>query len=129
MTIQERINELMQDQAFADAFAAVTAPQEVVDLFGKNGIEVPMDLAEELFQPLLPDEGELSEDDLGDVAGGGSFGAAVGGAIGNGVFYGAGYLGARLAKWDKKKAKKYAASCSKFGSALGGMIGGLVSPI
>ena len=129
MDIQERINKLMEKKEFAEEFSKASNAQEVVDLFNRNGIEVPMEIAEELFIPAIHADGELSEEMLDDVAGGGSFGAAAGGAIGNGIFYGAGYLGARLAGWSKSKSKKYASSCGKFGSALGGMLGGLVSPI
>lgn len=114
MTIQERINELLQDKAFAEAFANVTGPQEVVDLFGKNGIEVPYEIAEELFKQ---DEEELNEDALDEVAGGGVFSTA-----GSVVFYGAGYLGARLAGWDKKKSKKYAKNCATVGKIIGGAL-------
>ena len=129
MDIQEKINQLMEQKEFAEEFSKATNAQEVVALFGRNGVEVPAEIAEELFVPSIHMDGELGEDALDDVAGGGSFGAAVGGAIGNGIFYGAGYLGGRLAGWSKSKSKEYAKSCGKFGSALGGMLGGLVSPI
>ena len=127
MMIQEKINALMQQEAFAEAFKKATNAQDVVELFHNHGIEVPLQIAQELFAPTA--EVELSEDDLDNVAGGGSFGAAVGSAIGNGIYYGAGYLGGRLAGWSKTKSKNYAQSCGKFGSALGGMIGGLISPV
>lgn len=120
MEIQERIQKLMEVEAFRDAFAAVTNPQEVVDLFGANGIEVPYEIAEELFQPVSGEE--LSADTLDDVAGGGAVGALAGGV----VFYGAGYLGGRLAGWNQSKSHKYATSCSYFGAAFGGMISGLM---
>lgn len=124
MTIQEKYNALMENEAFAAAFKQVTTPEEVVELFRVNGVEVPMEMAQELFEPALPEEGELSEDALMDVAGGGPVGSGIGTAIGNGLYYGAGYLGARLAGWDKKKSKKYAASCGKFGATIGGILGG-----
>lgn len=113
MEIQEKINELMQNKDFAEAFENVSTPEEVVDLFGRNGVEVPLEIAQELFQPVAA-EGELTEDELDDVAGGGFISSA-----GKAVFWGAGYLGARLAKWDKAKSRAYANKCSKLGSALG----------
>lgn len=125
MDIQERINKLMENEAFAEEFSKATNAKEVVELFGRNGIDVPMEIAEELFVPAIHMDGELNEDDLDKVAGGAAF-AALGSAIGKGVFYGAGYLGGRLAGWSQSKSKNYAKSCAKFGSTLGGIIGGLL---
>jgi len=125
MEIQEKVNALLEKEEFAKALEKVQNAQEVVDLFAAEGIEVPLNLAEELFEPLLPD-GELDEKALDEVAGGG-LGTCVGTAIGNGIAYGAGYLGGRLAGWSKKKSKEYAKSCSKFGGALGGIIGTVVA--
>lgn len=129
MDIQNKINELMAQEAFAEAFKKVSSAQEVTELFAKHGIDVPADIAEELFVPEVEMDAELNEDNLDEVSGGGSFGAALGGAIGNGIYYGAGYLGGRLAGWSKSKSKEYAQSCGKFGSALGGMLGGLAIPL
>lgn len=113
MEIQKKINELMQNKDFVDAFQNVSTPEEVVDLFGRNGVEVPLAIAQELFQPVAA-EGELTEDALDDVAGGGFCRTA-----GKAVFWGAGYLGARLANWDAAKSRSYANKCSKLGGALG----------
>lgn len=126
MEIMDKINKLMENEEFRNAFAAVTDPQGVVELFGANGIEVPYNIAEELFQPELPEGEELSDEVLENVAGG--FGTSAGAAIGNGIFYGAGYLGARLAGWDDKKTKQYAKVCGGVGAALGGAIGSLICP-
>ena len=113
MTTQERINELMKDEAFVAAFEKVTSPQDVVDLFHDNGVEVPLNIAQELFQPEIP-EGELTDENLDQVAGGGLLSFAY-----ENIMYGAGYLGARIAGWDKKKSQNYANKCKKFGSAYG----------
>ncbi|MBO7253297.1 MAG: hypothetical protein J6V25_11810 [Oscillospiraceae bacterium] len=126
MMIQEKINALMAQEAFAEAFRMATTAQEVVDLFHKHGIEVPLHIAQELFTPT--NEAELSEDDLDMVAGGGAVGKAIGSLVGGGVFYGAGYIGGRLAGWSKQKSKSYAKKCSKAGNVLGGLIGDLAIP-
>lgn len=125
MDIQERINKLMEKQEFVDEFSKACSAQEVVELFGRNGIEVPMDIAEELFIPAIHADGELNEDALDDVTGGG-LGSIIGGAIGQQVFYGAGYLGGRLAGWSKSKSKSYASTCGKFGNVMGSAIGFLI---
>ena len=125
MNIQEKINSLMEKEEFRAAFEQVTSAQEVVDLFGSHGVEIPVDIAMELFE-VVPDGDELSEQKLEDVAGGGTIGAGIGGAIGNGIYYGAGYLGGRLAGWSKKRSADYAKSCGKFGTAFGSMLGSLL---
>lgn len=126
MTIQEKINALMEREAFAEAFNQAASPEEVVALFGANGIEVPLEIATELFeQP----QGELDEEALDNVAGGGVVGVFIGKVVVGGAYYGAGYLGGRLAGWDKARSSSYAKSCSKFGSSLGGILGGLAIPV
>lgn len=132
MEIQERINQLMEDEAFAKEFSTVENANDVVALFAKNGIEVPEEVAAELFDPktLVSDEDELSETTLENVAGGlwggALFGGFVGGALGDGLGYAAGYLGGRLAGWDKKKSKAYAKKAAKFGKHIGTALGGAI---
>ena len=126
MNIQERINQLMEQKEFADEFSKASTAQEVVDLFGRNGVEVPVEIAQELFIPAIHAEGELDEDALSDVAGGG-VGSIIGGAIGQQVMYGAGYLGGRLAGWSKSKSKAYASTCGEVGKVLGGVMGAVIA--
>lgn len=111
MDIQAKIAALMEQEEFRSAFEKVTNAQEVVDLFGANGVEVPLEIAQELF---VQEEEELSAEELDNVAGGGKFSTALGY-----VYYGAGYLGGRLAGWDKKKSKSYAKKCKVVGKVLG----------
>ena len=111
MEIQAKIAVLMENEEFRTAFGNATNAQEVVDLFHANGVEVPLAIAEELFQK---EEEELSAEDLDDVAGGGKFSTALGY-----VYYGAGYLGGRLAGWDKQRSKNYAKKCKVVGKVLG----------
>ncbi len=126
MEIQEKINALMEKEEFVEAFKKTTTPEEVVELFGQNGIDIPHEIADELFQVQTYQTDDLSEEDLEAVAGGGPVGAMVGKAIGKAVYYGAGYLGGRLAGWSKSQSKSYANKCGKVGSVIGGAIGGLL---
>lgn len=126
MDIQNKISELMANEAFVAEFSSATTPQDVVDLFGKNGVEVPVALAEELFDPTLYAEGELPEDMLDDVSGGGKWGKCIGKALGKAAYYGAGYLGAKLAGYSKEESKKYAKKCGVVGGFLGGQLGNLI---
>lgn len=114
MNTQERINELMQSQEFTEAFQAAQTPDEVVALFGSNGIEVPVEIAQELFDASIQNCCELSEEELENVAGGVVWKKAL-----NKVFWYAGYLGGRLAGWDPKRSASYAGKCSIAGSLLG----------
>ncbi len=126
--IQEQINELSKDEAFVEAYKKVETPAELVELFHKHGIEVPVETAKELFAPIVLDE-ELSENDLENVAGGGWAGGVIGKAIGGPVAFGLGYLGGRLAGWSKAKSVSYASKCEKVGEVLGAGLGGAMSPV
>ena len=84
---------------------------------------------EKINATMTYDEGELSEEALGSVTGGGAVGGVIGAAIGNGLFYSAGYAGARKAGWSKKKSKEYAKSCGYFGATFGTALGGLFIPV
>lgn len=116
MNVQERINELMQDSAFVEAFQAAKTPDEVVSLFGRNGIEVPVEIAQELFETNIQDC-ELSENALDGVAGGALWATFL-----TNAYWCAGYLGGRLAGWNKQRSAAYAQKCSYLGGALGGAL-------
>ena len=73
-----KFEELLTNVEFNQQVAAAKDAQEVVDLFAAKGIEVPMEIAQELFEQ--PADAELSADDLDNVAGGGLWGAVAGGA-------------------------------------------------
>ena len=68
MEIQAKISALMENEAFRNAFENAGNARAVVDLFGANGVEVPLEIAQELFDR---NEEELSVEDLDNVAGGG----------------------------------------------------------
>ena len=72
-----KFEELLTNVEFNQQVAAAKDAKEVVDLFAAKGIEVPMEIAQELFEQ--PTDAELSADDLDNVAGGAFWGAVVGG--------------------------------------------------
>ena len=74
----EMMEELITNEEFNLQVSAAKNAQEVVELFAAKGVEIPMELAQELFEKPAADA-ELSADDLDDVAGGGWVCAAVGG--------------------------------------------------
>jgi len=122
----KKIDALYQNDGFEERLSNVASPNELVELFRENGVEIPMNIAEELFVPSTYKTAELNDEDLDNVSGGGFTFGAIGSAVGNGIFYAAGYLGARIAGWDSKKSKDYASKCGKFGAGFGGIIGGLI---
>ena len=69
--------ELLTNVEFNRQVAAAKDAKEIVDLFAAKGIEVPVEIAQELFEQ--PAEAELSAEALDNVAGGGAWGAALGG--------------------------------------------------
>lgn len=129
MDIQEKINALLADEAFVEAYNQLKTPKELIVLFQQNGVEVTEEIAMEMFEPIAQEECELSEDDLDNVSGGGAFGAQIGSSIGFGAFYGGGYITARSMGWSKKKAKAYAKQCGGLGSVIGGIIGTFGVPV
>ena len=73
-----KFEELINNEEFNLQVSAAKNAQEVVDLFAAKDVEIPMELAQELFEKPATDV-ELSADDLDDVAGGRVGGAIVGG--------------------------------------------------
>lgn len=111
MDIQEKIRVLMENEEFVEAFRSATNAQEIVELFGSNGVEVPLEIAQELFEK---EERDLNEEELDNVAGGGLISTGISWA-----YYGAGYLGGRMAGWSKSKSKSYAKKCKIAGKIIG----------
>ena len=72
-----KFEELITNEEFNLQVSAAKNAQEVVDLFAAKDVEIPMELAQELFEKPATDA-ELSADDLDDVSGGGWVGAAIG---------------------------------------------------
>ncbi len=125
--IQEKIDALAKDEAFAEAYKKVETPAELVALFHKHGIEVPVEIAQELFEPIVLDE-ELSEDDLENVAGGGLLGGKIGKIIGGAVGYGCGYVISRSTGHSQKESLHIAKVCGKVGAVDGEIKGRIAFP-
>jgi len=123
MNMEEKLNALKENKAFSAEFEKVTSAQELTALFQRYGVDVPLEIAQELFVPISNEDGELSTEDLENVAGGGIFGA-IGGALGGAALgYTVGYLGGRLAGWSKKESRAYAAKCASSDAVAGAALG------
>ena len=71
---QAKLEELMKDEAFVKAMFSKESSEEVQKLFAENGVELTMEEVEDIAAAILKaapaEEGELSEEALGSVAGG-----------------------------------------------------------
>ena len=65
--MEEKLNELMEDPSFQEAFSKTASAEEASALFAQHGIQIT---PEELIAALTPPEGELNESELDGVAGG-----------------------------------------------------------
>lgn len=92
--------ELLTNEEFNKQVSEAKNAQEVVALFADKGIEISVDLAQELFERPAEANAELSVDDLDNVAGGGWVGAVVGAS--------AAYLYYRSKGYSKTKALEMA---------------------
>lgn len=68
----ERFEELLQDQDFAEKLVCLEEVEEVQELLAENGVDFTIEEINALKVSISNhlQEGELSDDDLGDVAGG-----------------------------------------------------------
>lgn len=65
--MEEKLEKLMEDPAFQEAFSETASAEEASALFAQHGIQItPEELSAALAQP----EGELDENALDGVAGG-----------------------------------------------------------
>lgn len=70
--VQQRIEELFNNEELINKFAEVKTPDELVSLFNENGVEFTDVSKEQLFDAFqkAKETDELSEDDLENVSGG-----------------------------------------------------------
>ncbi len=85
----EKLQALLSDKTFAEGLAGKKEPEDAQKYFAENGLELSheeiMGLGKMLNQ-LSAKNGELSEDELADVAGGSWWGDVLGGlAVGTGA--------------------------------------------
>ena len=96
-----KFEELITNEEFNLQVSAARNAQEIVDLFAAKDVEIPMELAQELFEKPATDA-ELSADDLDDVAGGRLGGAIVGGTTAYLYYRAKGYSVAQALKMAAK---------------------------
>ncbi len=109
MKTEEKMDALMNDEEFNAAFARVKNAEDIVALYGRYGIEVPAEIAQELFEQVPAEDGELLESDLENVAGGAIHFAGIGRA----VVYGCTYVFSRLSGKSPSASKKAAGKAAE----------------
>ena len=65
--MEERLEKLLEDPSFQEAFSKTASAEEASALFAQHGIQIT---PEELTAALAQLDGELDEDALNEVAGG-----------------------------------------------------------
>lgn len=65
--MEERLEKLLEDPSFQEAFSKTASAEEASALFAQHGIQIT---PEELTTALAQVDGELNEDALNEVAGG-----------------------------------------------------------
>lgn len=81
--MEEKVKVLVQDEAFVKALINCDNPEDVQKLFADHGVELTLEEVTQMgkaLEKMDPQSGELSEDDLEDVAGG-ALGIVMGGVI------------------------------------------------
>lgn len=101
--IQEKIKSILADEEFVSNLSSLEEPEDVRKAFEDRGVELSVEDITKMRDILAKNaenpDGELSEDELEDVAGGELItictliGVAIGGAVGGGLFF------SRIRRW------------------------------
>lgn len=69
---KEKLEELMNDESFAEGWGKAETKEDILQLLAKQGIEVPADNLDSVLEeiPDIKSDEELSDDNLEEVAGG-----------------------------------------------------------
>jgi len=127
MNIEEKMNALMGNEEFERAFEQVKNADDVVALYARYGVEVPVEIAQELFESVPTTDSELLESDLENVAGGGIIRAYVYSAIGWGLGYCNRYVYSRVKGDSRRVAEEKATKMAKK-TAKAGFVAGALTP-
>ncbi len=101
---EQQIKELFSDEAFVSSIMEMENPEDVQKALSAKGLELSLAEIKAIQEALSSNEGELSEDELEDVAGGVAFTAIIsaliiGGAAAGGAFT----AGKAVHKWTRRR--------------------------
>lgn len=100
--MNEKWNELLQDEAFLEKLLNLESDTEVQAFLAENGVELSLteiaSIKAGIESRLAADDAELSEDDLENVAGGADVADII-----TAVFDGIGKLGDYVHKWTRRR--------------------------
>ncbi len=97
---EERIKELFSDEAFVNSILEMETPEEVQKALAEKGIDLTIDEICTIQKSLSQSDGELSEDDLENVAGGSIIATLIIVAAG---IAGAASLGKAVHGWTRRR--------------------------
>jgi len=101
MTMNEKLNTLLEDQDFIEKLTNTETDTEVQALLAENGVELTLEeinAVKKGVEARISEEGELSEDDLENVAGGVDIANIIEGVC-NGIVK----LGDAIHKWTRRR--------------------------
>lgn len=101
---EQQIQELFSDEAFVTSILEMETPEEVQAALADKGLELSLEEISSIQNTLNTNEGELSEDELENVAGGIAIttvicGLIIGGAAASGGFN----LGKAVHRWTRRR--------------------------
>lgn len=100
--MNEKMNELLQDEAFLEKLLNLESDTEVQALLAENGVELTLaeitSVKTAIESRLAGDNAELSEDELESVAGGVDVDKII-----TAVFDGLGSLGDKVHSWTRRR--------------------------
>lgn len=101
---EQQIKELFSDEAFTASILEMETPEEVQKALSDKGLELSLEEISTIQNSLLNNEGELSEDELENVAGGIAVtavicGLIIGGAAAGGLFK----MGKAVDNWTNRR--------------------------
>lgn len=101
---EQAIRELFSDETFIASILAMETPEEVQKALAEKGLDLSLEEISAIKNTLTEDEGELSEDDLENVAGGIALttlicGLIIGGAAAAGTVS----LGKAVNGWTRRR--------------------------
>jgi predicted ribosomally synthesized peptide with nif11-like leader len=99
--MKEKLNELLQDEAFLQKLLAADSDTDVQTLLSENGVELTVaeiaTIKTGVEARISSDNEELSEEDLENVAGGSDVSDII-----TSVFDGLGSLGDKVHEWTRR---------------------------
>lgn len=100
---EQKIRELFSDEAFVGSILEMDTAEDVQKALSKKGLDLSLEEINTIRTSLEHEEGELSEDQLEDVAGGSVTAIVCGLIIGGAALAGGHSLGKAVHNWTRRR--------------------------